>query len=133
MCIRDSNTTIIAPVNGKVVYNLWVDGDGTYTANGYGTTSIIGDGGLLKLGLKHGFINQEKVTELFKDFKTEGTEMSYGGYLINKILGKVNIKLITKLAIGLFMKPKDSKIRVIIYKITKFIGKIAIKVTNLRG
>ena len=127
------NTTIIAPVNGKVVYNLWVDGDGTYTANGYGTTSIIGDGGLLKLGLKHGFINQEKVTELFKDFKTEGTEMSYGGYLINKILGKVNIKLITKLAIGLFMKPKDSKIRVIIYKITKFIGKIAIKVTNLRG
>jgi hypothetical protein len=48
----------------KPVYNLWVDGDGTYIVNNYGTTSIIGDGGLLRLASEAGYITKERVTEI---------------------------------------------------------------------
>ena len=31
---------------GRNLYNLWVTGDGTYIVNGFGTHSIMYDGGL---------------------------------------------------------------------------------------
>jgi hypothetical protein len=112
---------------GETMYNLWIDGDGTYTVNGYGTTSIIGEGGILKLSHRHGFIEQESITELFNDFASEGTETAYGGYIMNNALGKINVKPFTKLAIELFKIPKESRVRKVIYKVAKFIGKQAIK------
>jgi hypothetical protein len=39
---------IIEPVGNQEVYNLWVTGDGTYTVNGYGTHSIMFDGGFMR-------------------------------------------------------------------------------------
>ena len=36
-------------VGDRIVYNLWVSGDGTYIANGYGAHSIIFDGGFMKM------------------------------------------------------------------------------------
>ena len=42
--VRDAN---VEPIKGEEeFYNLWVTGDGTYIVNGYGTHSIMYDGGL---------------------------------------------------------------------------------------
>ena len=40
--------TLVEELKGESVYNLWVTGDGTYNVNGYGTHSIIFDGGFMR-------------------------------------------------------------------------------------
>lgn len=112
---------------GVLMYNLWVDGDGTYIVNGYGTTSIIGDGGALGLGIEYNAINRERVTELFDEFISEGPETAFGGYLFNKYLGKIKFKPLIKLVVTLFKQPSETKFRQNMNKVFKFVGKHAIK------
>jgi hypothetical protein len=69
-----------------LVYNLWTDGDGTYTVNGYGTTSIIGDGGVLRLCVDRNTITPEIASDLIIKFVEAGKNTTYGPYS-----GKQNI------------------------------------------
>ena len=87
----------IIPAKGQWVYNLWVDGDGTYTANGYGTTSIMGSGDFLRRSADQGFLTPEQVVEIMEFFTTRGKYIQYGGYLVNKILGAINKPLVDRL------------------------------------
>jgi hypothetical protein len=41
------------------VYNLWVTGDGTYIVNGYGTHSIMFDGGWMRLAYEQDLMELE--------------------------------------------------------------------------
>lgn len=54
--------------NGEPVYNLLVSGDGTYTVNGYGTTSVIGDGGSLVQKVREGTVSREEAMEILKQY-----------------------------------------------------------------
>ena len=79
------------------VYNLWVDGDGTYMVNGIGTTSMVGDGGLLRIMAENNYITTEQVNDILFDYTLKGKEYSQGAYSWNVALGKLNSKLVAKL------------------------------------
>lgn len=122
---------------GELLYNLQVDGDHTYIVNGYGTHSISGDGGALRIMIEHGHFTQDRVQEMFVEYIDAGTEVAYGGWLFNKFLGKaleiVKFKFVTKLIARSFDQPVDSKFRQRMNKVFKFIGKQAIKCQEKRA
>lgn len=91
----DSFTT--APPANELVYNLWLTGDHTYQVNGYGTTSIIGDGGAVRQALEHGFITHQDSMNIIQALQDDGGwNLHYGYYLANYYLGKLNSKLVNK-------------------------------------
>ena len=108
----------------KPVYNLWVDGDGTYIVNDYGTTSIIGDGGLLRLAAESGYLTKDRVTEILLKFTKDGSATVLGAYLVNKYFGNLNIKFVNRL-IGTIFKDKDQ------YKVLQQITSGIFKVVGL--
>ena len=116
---------------GELMYNLYLDGDNTFIVNGYGTNSIIGDGGALRIMIEQGYFTQDRVQEMFNEYIDEGTEVAFGGYLFNKYLGKVleviKFKFVSKMVAESFGQPKDSKFRKMANKVFKFIGTRAIK------
>jgi len=115
----------VIPTNGQIVYNLWVDGDGTYTVNGYGTTSIVGDGGLIRLMAEQDIITAEEALGIIDAIGQQPKptlELEYGAYLINYWFGKADIKIINKL-MGLLVK-QGFALKVI-FAVAKLIGKIA--------
>lgn len=79
------------------VYNLWVDGDGTYIVNGYGTSSIIYDGGMLSDFLERGYFDADKIQELYKEYTTRGEFLLHGAFVLNYIVGKLKSDLLYKL------------------------------------
>jgi hypothetical protein len=91
---------IFAPTTGQKVYNLWVDGDGTYTVNGFGTTSIIGDGGLLRLGIEQGIITMQDATDIMIYYTEKSKAAVYGSYILNKVFAKLNIKWVNRFVLN---------------------------------
>lgn len=92
------------------VYNLWVDGDQTYTVNGYGTTTIIGDGGLMKNAYRLDSISHDQVIGMMSYFFKEGNgrNLSYGAYLVNKYIGKLNSNIITRVLTRVLLNGKQN-------------------------
>lgn len=86
----------IVPATGSLVYNLWVTGDGTYTANGYGTHSILYAGGFLSVAFKRGWLTQTQVTDILIYFTNKGAHTQYGAYLINKVLKYIKPEILLK-------------------------------------
>lgn len=79
-----NNVTLQMP-KGELVYNLWVDGDNTYTVNTLGTHSIIGDGGALRQNIISGAITHDEGMEILRTVQTEYYS-HIGSYLANKAL-----------------------------------------------
>jgi len=120
----------VIEAEGKMVYNLWTDGDGTYTVNGYGTTSIIGDGGFLRLCVDRNIFTSEYVCELIVKFAEYNMNTAYGAYLINNLFGKLDIKLVNMLLVRSFKDDKNPIIQKIMLGLFKFVGKIACLINN---
>lgn len=113
---------IIEPARGELVYNLWVDGDGTYTVNGYGTTSIMGSGDFLSRSAAQGFLSVAEVVNIMDFFTNKGKHVQYGGYLVNKILGSINKPWVDRLfSWGL---KQDTGIRIFVKWFAKALGYI---------
>ena len=104
------------------VYNLWVDGDQTYMVNGYGTTTIIGDGGLMKNAYDLNIITHDQVMSMMSYFFKEGNgkNLSYGAYLANKYIGKLNSNIITKIIISINLNGKQNIVGKPLTAINKF-------------
>jgi len=86
----------IIPPSDQPVYNLWVTGDGTYQVNGFGTTSIVYDGGFIRRCVDQGIFPASRASELLIKFAGTSTTTSYGAYLCNKFLGWVDIKIVNR-------------------------------------
>ena len=93
----------LVPATGKKVYNLWTDGDSTYIVNGYGTTTILGDGGLMRNCFEQGLVPAERLSDLIVRFMKSGKNGAYGSYLNNKFFGKFNVSIINKLMAYAFL------------------------------
>ena len=115
----------IADAKGQMVYNLWTTGDGTYTVNGYGTSSMVGDGGMLRLLVEQGHITSERVSQVLLKFESSGEDVIYGAYLTNKLLGKMNIKLINKVFGSVYASDDNMKMQKAFEMILKLVGKTA--------
>jgi hypothetical protein len=109
---------------------LWTDGDGTYTVNGYGTTSIIGDGGVLRLCVDRNDITSEYASELVVKFVEEGKNTTYGAYLLNNLFGKLDIKLVNMLLLRAFKDDTNPITQKCVLGLFKLFGKIACIVNN---
>jgi hypothetical protein len=109
---------------------LWTDGDGTYTVNGYGTTSIIGEGGVLRLCVDRNDITPENVSELLIKFTEAGKNTTYGAYLSNNFFGKLDIKLVNMLLVRAFKDDTNPITQKCVLGLFKLFGKIACIVNN---
>lgn len=97
---KQINVNSIVDASNKNVYNLWVDGDGTYTVNGYGTHSIIGDGGFIRLAIEQGIMTEQQAIDLLYHYIKAGKSTVYGIYLFNKFLGKIDNSFLNKLVVN---------------------------------
>lgn len=120
----------VIPSEGKLVYNLWTDGDGTYTVNGYGTTSIIGDGGILRMCVDRNIITSEYASELIMKFVEGGKETVYGAYLLNNLFGKLDYKLANMLMIRAFKDDTNPITQKCVLTLFKLYGKAACIINN---
>ena len=84
----------------EITYNLWVDGDGTYTVNGFGTTSIIGDGGWMRRVHEADLATEDEILDFQRRFASGSDNLIVGAYIINS--NKISNSVINKTLIGLF-------------------------------
>ena len=85
-----------AEPKNQIVYNLWVDGDHTYIVNGYGTTSIINDGSFLRQAAEYGYITPVQTMKILSAHANNGRALRVGSYHVNKFLGFIDIKPVSK-------------------------------------
>jgi kumamolisin len=78
------------------VYNILVDGDGTYTVNGIGTTSVIGDGGAVITCLEQGMLDENQTLQFLKIMHDQESAKFLVWYKLNKFLTKLQSQLLFK-------------------------------------
>ena len=99
---------IIEPVGNQEVYNLWVTGDGTYTVNGYGTHSIMFDGGFMRNAYDQKLISYDDVIGLMKEFANEKLNLLHGSVILNRIVGKINNPILNKICANIILSDDKS-------------------------
>jgi hypothetical protein len=99
---------IIESLGDRELYNLWVTGDGTYIVNGYGTHSIMYDGGFMKNCFVQGLMNHDEVMKLMREYTHEKTDLMVGAFLLNRICGR--LPWFTKVVLN-FMNASDKSLR----------------------
>lgn len=124
------DTDYIIDASGQTVYNLWVTGDHTYIVNGYGTHTIIGDGGWARKLIEQGILPPERLSDILTELTSESKEAAYGIYLSNKLLGLLNIKIINKVIGGALVNKDETRLRKTIKYVVKTLGTVACFITR---
>lgn len=96
VCQKLENS-LVKELKNKEVYNLWVSGDGTYRVNGYGTHSIMFDGGFMRNAYDQKIIKYSDVYKLMHEFTGPKFKILHGSFLVNRIFGKINFPIANKL------------------------------------
>lgn len=106
--LKPVKNPITRPTKGDPVYNLWLEGgDGTYFVNGYLTHSILYDGGFMRNAWEQGCLTHEQVMALMYEFTIQGNKMTYGSYLINKLVGMIKFKPWTRVIAYIMKREKE--------------------------
>ena len=117
----------IVPASGRSVYNLWTTGDGTYTVNGYGTTSILGDGGLLRRMVEQNLMSAERVAQVLVHFNSQANRnLSQGAYLLNRVMGRLNIKFVNRVFAAVYADDSRTKTQRVFEAVFKAVGRISL-------
>lgn len=131
--INRVKSPITCETQGELVYNLWVTGDGTYIVNGFGTTSIMMDGGIMRVAYQYGYLTQDCIMEIMREFTTQGNMMTYGSYLFNKMFGYITYKPIVKVLANTIKSKKEFLPRKAMIFLMKVFGKTATFYNKLKG
>ena len=131
--INRVKSPITRETQGELVYNLWVTGDGTYIVNGFGTTSIMMDGGIMRVAYQYGYLTQDYIMELMREFTTQSNMMTYGSYLFNKLFGYITYKPIVKVLANTIKSKKEFLPRKAMIFLMKVFGKTATFYNKLKG
>ena len=116
--LRNAN---IEETGDRKLYNIWLSGDGTYNVNGFGTHSIMFDGGFMKNCFAQGLLTHDEVMILMKKYTYDKTNLVKGAFLLNKLFGKINLKLLNRLWIYCLNGDDMSKRKRIIHKMMKLL------------
>ena len=116
--LRNAN---IEETGDRKLYNIWLSGDGTYNVNGFGTHSIMFDGGFMKNCFVQGLLTHDEVMILMKKYTYDKTNLVKGAFLLNKLFGKINLKLLNRLWIYCLNGDDMSKRKRIIHKMMKLL------------
>ena len=100
---------IIKSLGDRELYNLWVTGDGTYTVNGYGTHSILYDGGFMRNSFDQNIIDHGGVMKILEQYVYYNKNLIYGSFLFNRLIGKINLKWLNKLCVNFLNADDNSK------------------------
>jgi len=113
-------------ISNETVYNLYVDGDGTYTVNGFGTTSIYSNGGSLARYFVNENISKENKECIFDNYRDLDKNEKIGWYHTNIALGKIGSPKLDKLFVNSTSKnsPIKRKITLSFFKIIGSITKV---------
>ena len=118
--IQEIKDPILEKCGLQKLYNIWVDGDGTYIVNKIGTHSGLYDGGWMRQVWEQGLMSHEDVINFIYEYSREKYELMHGAFLLSRLLGRFNNKLLNRF--GVYMiKCDDSCIR---KKISEFIMKL---------
>lgn len=121
---------VITQNKNDKVYNLWVDGDGTYIVNGYGTTSIIYDGGMLSDFLEMNYFDADHIRQLYEDYTTNGNQLLHGAFTLNYIIGKYDIKILRDIFVYAGSAPANSLRRKVIANLPMQIVGFLVDITS---
>ena len=123
---KEIESPVVKRGKGITVYNLWVDGDNTYTVNGYGTETLLGDGGVARQALEFGNMDMEDFKAIVNSSKDASAETSYGMHLLNKWLSVINNKTYNKFIIDSVLgKRKGTLVKSAI----SLVGNVAVTLT----
>jgi hypothetical protein len=100
---RMQGANIVAS-NNVPVFNLWVEGDGTFWVNGYATHSLINDGGWARRAIEQGILPASAVYEILHGAGQPPASVRYGLNRINLLVGWLDYKPLTKAVIK-WVKP----------------------------
>jgi hypothetical protein len=117
-------TKVVKSDKNSSVYNLWLEGDSTYIINGFGTTSIAGDGGFIRKAFEQKLLSYDEASELFNDlceFSSTRKNFLQGFYILGQIIGKLNSKYINKFLISR-LKNRTKNPRLGIYVVVSTVG-----------
>ena len=117
-------TTNVCQATSNTVYNLWTDGDHTFTVNGYGTTSMVGDGGVLRLLVEQGLITDQRASDLLISFDGLGKNTVHGLYVLSQVFGVLDIKTINKLIAWVFADNTRPNAQQVFYTVARAIGSV---------
>ena len=118
------SNVVVEPGGEQVLYNLWVTGDGSYIVNGYGTHSIMFDGGFMKNAHDQGLLGYDDVLLLMEEFTEQKSDLLYGSFLVNRLLGKVNVKLLNRLWVNILCAEDSTKRKKAAHLVMKILQKI---------
>ena len=118
------SNVVVEPGGDQVLYNLWVTGDGSYIVNGYGTHSIMFDGGFMKNAHDQGLLGYDDVLLLMEEYTEEKPNLLYGSFLLNRLLGKFNVKLLNRLWVNILCAEDSTKRKKTAHLVMKILQKI---------
>ena len=118
------SNVVVEPGGDQVLYNLWVTGDGSYIVNGYGTHSIMFDGGFMKNAHDQGLLGYDDVLLLMEEYTEEKPNLLYGSFLLNRLLGKVNVKVLNRLWVNMLCAEDSTKRKKTAHLAMKILQKI---------
>jgi len=123
----------IIDASDEPVYNLWTTGDGTFIVNGYGTTTIMRDGGWGRLLVEQGITTPARLNEVLLEFAGSGKDASYGAYVCNRVFGVLNIKLINKIVGKIVDNKEPTLARRAVKQMFKIVGKVTVYITERKA
>ena len=128
--VKNTIDAITAPISHKTVYNLWVTGDHTYVVNGYGTHSIIDDGGFLPELIERNKLTHDEAMQSIRICTSAGIDIMYGSYIFIKLFKKIPALWIkTFFARSLLTESIAQKFVLSVFKVS---GKIANLIKQFR-
>jgi subtilase family serine protease len=116
--------TKIVNATGQKVYNLYVDGDETFIVNGYGTHSIMGPAKPLTGVMNRGLITNNDVKYIHDSFLVNNNR-GYGGYLLLKILEKINCPPVDNFLAKIHKDSKYPILQKASFTMTELLGRLA--------
>jgi len=127
--------TQVIETTGAYVYNLWLDGDGTYIINGYGTTSIFGDGGLFRQLVDQELLSAEEAITMLHGFASNmdshiTPSLMYGGRIVIGLIEKLNSRTVYQFILKRRISKGKPRLPVIL--LIKLIGSIAIMFDKIK-
>ena len=84
------------------------------------------DGGWLRHSYEQGLLEHKEVMKTiveFGQFAADQPDLMYGAFLLNKLVGKVNIKLLNKIGVYVLCSDESSRRKKIAHKVMRLLAK----------
>lgn len=117
------------PTYNQIVWNLWVSGDHTYQVNGFGTNSLVDDGGWLRISVEQGYMTREQITEVTLAVSKSSSSVAYGALILSNLVAGINRPWLTKYVADMMLS-KKSRIPMDLAMIT--VGSLAMVIKKIK-